>query len=93
MLQIQITFTGYFSEASLETKHNKSQKTPHHEQTKSVQVSFGQHFTNLVTVMEGMGNLFLEETTDLLRLDARDIMDPSVVSAVCHAEEMGQQQY
>ena len=55
-------------------------------------MSFGQHVTNLVEVMEEIGNPFLEETTDLLRLDTRYIMDPAV-SAVCHAEEMGQQQY
>ena len=43
--------------------------------------------------MVEMGNPFLEETTDLLRLDIKDIMDQAVVYAVCHAEEMGQQQY
>ena len=68
-------------EASLETKHKKSQETRHHEQTKSVQVSFGQHVTNLVRVMEEMGNPFLEETTEL-RLDTRDFMASVQVSSL-----------
>lgn len=79
-------------ERCLETKHSHLE-TRHHEQRKSTQVTFGNHVSKLVEVMEEMGNPFLEETTDLLRLHTRDIMDPKVVSAVRQAEEIGQQQY
>ena len=68
-------------ERCIETKQSHLE-TRHHEQTKSTQVTFGQHISKLVEVMEEMGNPFLEETTDLLRLNTRDIMDPKVVSAV-----------
>ncbi len=40
-----------------------------------------------------MGNPFTEESTNLLRMDTRDIMDPAVVSSVCQAEEIGLEQY
>ena len=40
-----------------------------------------------------MGSPFIEETTDLLRLDTRDIVDPSVASSVREAETMSQEQY
>ncbi len=43
--------------------------------------------------MEEMENPCLEETTDLLRLDTRDIRDLKVVSAVRQAENVGHQQY
>ncbi len=62
-------------------------------QTESTKVTFGQHVSKLEDMMEDMGNPLLEETTDLLRLGTRDIMDPKVVSAVRQAEEVGQQRY
>ena len=40
-----------------------------------------------------MGNPFIEKTTDLLRLDTGDIVDPSVASSVRQDETMGQEQY
>ena len=40
-----------------------------------------------------MGNPFLEESKDLMRLDTRDIIDPSVAVSLQQAEEIGQQQY
>jgi len=39
--------------------------------------------------MEEMGNHFMEESKDLLRLDTRDIMDKTAASVICQAEEMG----
>lgn len=44
-------------------------------------------------VMEEMGNPFLEESKDLLRLDTRDIVDESVASSICQAEETGKKQF
>ena len=47
----------------------------HHEQTLSVQQEFEKQVRSLTSVMEGMGNPYLEESPDLLVLDTRDIMD------------------
>jgi hypothetical protein len=87
-----VRITGEF-EASLERKH-KPLETWHHEQTKSFQVTFGKQIKRLVEVMEEMGNPFLKETTDLLRLDTRDIIDPAAVSSIilCQAKTLGQKQ-
>ena len=40
--------------------------------------------------LEEMGNPFLEETKDLMRLDTRDIIDSAVITSVFQVEE---QQY
>ena len=79
-------------EASLEAEH-KGHEMRHHEQTKISQVRFAQHVHSLVEVLEEMGNPFLEERNDLLRLDTGDIVDPVVASSVGTAEKIGQQQY
>ena len=74
-------------EASIAGMHKKvSSETGHHEQTKSNQVTFAQHVKGLVEVMEEMGNPFLEESKALLRLDTRDIIDPTVASSLHGAE-------
>ena len=81
-------------EASMEgRKIRMDQDTRHHEQTKSSQVIFTQQVKRLVEVIEEMGNPFLEESKDLMRLDTRDIADPNVVSTVQQAEEIGKKQY
>ena len=59
----------------------------HHEQTRSSQALFVQQVQNLVEAVEEMGNLFLEGTQDLLRLDTRDVMDSAVASSICSAEK------
>ena len=68
-------------------------KERHHEQAKSTQVTFAQHVKSMVEVIEEMGNPFLEESKDLLRLDTRDIIDPSVAASLQQAKEIGQHQY
>ena len=40
-----------------------------------------------------MGNLFIEESNDVLRLDKRDILDPVIPSSICHVEEIEMKQY
>ena len=64
--------------------------TRHHEQTKSIQVTFAQHVKSMVEVIEEMGNPFVEESKDLLRLDTGDIIDPAVADYLRQAEEIGQ---
>ncbi|PIK38150.1 hypothetical protein BSL78_25015 [Apostichopus japonicus] len=82
-------------EASIERNlKNSNQESHHHEQTKSSQVTFAKQVQSMVQVMhEEMGNPFLEETNDLLKLDTKDIVDQAVAVAVCQAEKIGQQQY
>ena len=81
-------------EASTHGMHKKVVlETHHHEQTKKNQVTFTQHVRGFVEVMEEMGNPFLEESKDLLRLDTRDIIDPAVAASIHQAEEVRKQQY
>lgn len=80
-------------EASIERNKMLMFNTKHHEQNRSTQVIFAQQVKTLVQVIEEMGNPFLEETKDLLRLDTRDIIDPAVVSSTSQAEKIGKQQY
>ena len=80
-------------EASIKELHKRTSETRHHDQTKSTQVTFAQHMKSLSGVMEEMGNPFLEESKDLLRLDTRDIVDEAVVSSICQAAERGKEQF
>ena len=55
---------------------------------------FVQQIRRLVTVMEEMGNPFLEQSTDLLKFDTRDIVQvESSVSSICQAEHIERQQF
>ena len=65
----------------------------HHEQHLGVQTSFLKEVKSLVAVIEEMGNPFLEQSQDLLVLDTRDVLDPSVEESVRKAEKMGEEQY
>ena len=80
-------------EASIGMCKRMNTVTRHHEQTKSIQVTFAQHVKSMVEVIEEMGNPFVEESKDLLRLDTRDIIDPAVADYLRQAEEIGQKQY
>jgi len=68
-------------------------ETRHHEQTRKFQETFTKNVQSLVEVIEEMGNPFLEESKDLLRIDTKDIIDPAVASSVNQAESLGNQQY
>ena len=50
----------------------------HHEKHLGVQTSFLKEVKSLVAVIEEIGNPFLEQTQNLLALDTRYILDPSV---------------
>ena len=73
--------------------HNQATVQQHHEQHPQVQTSFIKEVKSLVAVMEEMGNPFLQQSQDLLILDTRDILDPSVGESVRKAEELGEKQY
>lgn len=72
---------------------NQTTHHQHHEQHPGVQTSFMKEVKSLVDVIEEMGNPFLEQSQDLLVLDTRDILDPSVGESVRNAEKLGEKQY
>ena len=43
-------------------------------------------------IKEEMGILFMEKSSDLIKLDTGDIMDTAVTTSICQDEEIGQQQ-
>ncbi|VDI61335.1 Hypothetical predicted protein [Mytilus galloprovincialis] len=54
----------------------------HHEQVKSRQDTFSRQVKAFCSVLEEMGNPFMEQSDDLLILDTRDIVDPRVAETV-----------
>jgi len=80
-------------EACIAELHKRTSEVRHHDQTKSIQMIFTQHVKSLVGVMEELGNPFLEEGKELLRLDTRDILDAAVASSICQAEKIGKENY
>ena len=65
----------------------------HHEQCPSTQKRFFNDVCALVTVMEDMGNPFLEASEDLLTIDSHDIMPEGVVETVKNIQKLGDEQY
>ena len=65
----------------------------HHDQQPGVQQNFLKDVTSLVTVIDDMGNPFLEKRYDLLVLDTKNIMDASVVETVRKIKSLGLEQY
>ena len=65
----------------------------HHKQCPGVQTSTMKEVKALAAVIEEMGNPFLEQSKDLLMLDTKDILDPSVGESVRSADKLGEKQY
>ena len=61
----------------------------HHDQQRGVQQNFLKDVMSLVTVIDDMGNPFLEKSHDLLVLDTKNIMDASVVETVRKIKSLG----
>ena len=66
--------------------------TGHHDQTPTIQVTFGKDVLSLINVMEDFGNPFEEEGTDLLVLDSKEIADHAAVETVKNIQRIGQEQ-
>ena len=71
----------------------KSDSTHHHDQTRSVQVSFIKDVCSLVTAMEHFGNPFEEESDGLIVLHSKELAGPSAVEAVRKVKQTGQQAF
>ena len=54
---------------------------------------FQKQVQSLFNTIEEMGNPFLEQSGDLLKLNTHDIMDSKVVETVQTIEQIGKQQY
>ena len=65
----------------------------HHKEVKGVQEAFAKEVKNLCSTIEEMGNPFRESSEDLLVLDIRDILDPSVAVTIKNIVKNGKQQY
>ena len=79
-------------EESLKGNH-RNEKIHHHEQTSSIQETFHNQVSSLVTVIKDMGNPFEENSDDLLVLHSRDILDMDVVTTVYNVEDIGQKAF
>ena len=84
--------TKEFEEQATNQKHGLSDSR-HHEQQPGVQTAFLKEVKALVTVLEEMGNPFLEQSQDLLVIETRDIVDTQVADAVRRIITLGEEQY
>jgi len=71
--------------------HGGKAQTLHHDQTESIQKSFDKDVRSLVSVIEELGNPFLEETTDIVVLDTKDIASSSVIHSVQNVQKVGKE--
>ena len=76
---------GEFETTALE-KHECD--SYHHEQRKHSQLAFAQNVKSLTETLEDVGNPFTEDSSDLLVLDSRNIMDVAVANTVQQIEQI-----
>lgn len=65
----------------------------HHEQQKSIQVTFSAQVKSIVSSIEELGNPFLEEGKDLISLETKEIADASVIKTVNEIQDLGREQF
>ena len=65
----------------------------HHEEGACTQKSFLEKSKSLVQTINKMGNPFLDDTPELLKLDTRDLFDESVTATVRSIKALGKEQY
>ena len=78
-------------EASSELKSKVDVR--HHEETPSAQSKFAEQVQSLISVISETGNPLLEESSDLLVLDTKYIVDPGIAKKVKDFRETGEQQF
>ena len=71
----------------------RKKNTEHHDQTASIQAAFARDVCSLVSTMEEFGNPFEEESSDLLVLDSKEIVDDAAVYAIQNVRNIGQKQF
>ena len=77
-------------EVAQEHNDNKAQ-TLHHDQTETIQKAFDKDVRSLVSAFEELGNPFLEETTDIVVLDTKEIASASVAHSVHNVQKVGKE--
>jgi len=75
-------------------RENRSQDTKHHDQRASVQTAFLKNVQSVIRMMEDFGNVFEEDSQDLLVLDIKEIASPpGAADAVFRAHKVSQVQF
>ena len=59
-----------------------TQQKRHHDHTLSSQTYFARDMNALIETIDSYGNPFKEETSDLLVLDTRDVVDPKISQTI-----------
>ena len=78
-------------QGSAEKRQDKDGR--HHQQKRHEQIAFEKDVRSLSRTVEEMGNPFNEDSSDLLVLDSRDIIDPSVADTFLKIKKLGLEQY
>lgn len=65
----------------------------HHEQNRSIQVTFVKQVKAFASVTKEMGNPFTELSSDLYAIDTKDVADDKVVESLYQLENIGNQMY
>ena len=76
-------------EFECEYMRETTNKQLHHEEGLWMQKVFKEQAQSLVQAINEMGNPFLHDTPELLKLDTRDVLDESVVTTVRTVEKLG----
>ena len=90
--EIARAMTEFDTNCKMSSKRG-SQQERHHEHTLSTQTSFVRDMNALVETIDSYGNLFKEETSDLLVLDTRDIVDSKISQSIHSMEKIGRLQH
>ena len=77
-------------EQSLQQEKTSSQ---HHEENISRQTKFHQDVIAMVKTINEMDNPFMDNSTDLSRLDSKDIVSEQTVEAIKNARNIGKKQF
>ena len=72
---------------------NNNKHHHHHEEGFCTQKTFREQALSLVDTISEMGNLFLDNSPELLMLDTQNVISESVVSTVRTVEVIGRDQY
>ena len=65
----------------------------HHEQVKSVQVTFPKEVLSLVEVIDNLSNPFEEDSGGLYHIDTKDVMGDGVVQSIRHIITIENEKY
>ena len=71
----------------------KSVSTKHHDQSPTIQQAFVKNVRSLSATIEQMGNPFMDNSADLIRIDTKEIMPKHVIDAIKSAHQLGIAQY